>query len=100
MGEAIRIRLPAEGEMLAKVLELLGDDRVRVICPDGKIRIARIPGKYRRKLWLRVGDYVIIVPWDFQPDKADVIHKYEKNEVPELRKFLKDQVEKLEELTL
>ncbi|NPA71126.1 MAG: translation initiation factor IF-1A, partial [Crenarchaeota archaeon] len=49
--------------MIAKVLELLGDDRVRVICPDGKIRIARIPGKYRRKLWLRVGDYVIIVPW-------------------------------------
>ncbi len=100
MGETIRIRLPAEGEMLAKVLELLGDDRVRVICPDGKIRIARIPGKYRRKLWLRVGDYVIIVPWDFQPDKADVIHKYEKNEIPELRKYLKDQVEKLEELTL
>ncbi len=100
MSESAKIRLPAEGEMLAKVIELLGDDRVKVLCPDGRIRIARIPGKYRRKLWLRVGDYVIIVPWDFQPEKADVIHKYEKNEVPELRKYLKDQVEKLEELSL
>ncbi len=100
MSESARIRLPAEGEMLAKVIELLGDDRVKVLCPDGKIRIARIPGKYRRKLWLRVGDYVIIVPWEFQPEKADVIHKYEKNEVPELRKYLKDQIEKLEELGL
>jgi len=100
MSESARIRLPAEGEMIAKVIELLGDDRVKVVCPDGKVRIARIPGKYRRKLWLRVGDYVIIVPWDFQPDKADVVHKYEKNEVPELRKYLKDQIDKLEELGL
>ena len=100
MSSEAKIRLPAEGEMLAKVIEMLGDDRVRVICPDGKIRTARIPGKYRRKLWLKVGDYVIIVPWDFQPDKADVIHKYEKNEIPELRKYLGDVVDKLEELSI
>jgi len=49
VGETVRIRLPSEGEMIAKVLELLGDDRVRVICPDGKIRIARIPGKVQEK---------------------------------------------------
>ena len=73
--------------MIAKVIELLGDDRVRVACPDGKIRIARIPGRYRRKLWLRVGDYVIIVPWDFQTDeKCDVVWRYRNNEVDWLQR--------------
>lgn len=95
-----KIRLPAEGELLGKVIELVGDDRARVLCQDGKIRIARIPGRFRRKLWLRIGDYVIIAPWDFKPDRADVIHKYEKNEIPELRKYLSDIIDKLEELSI
>ncbi|MCG2863142.1 MAG: translation initiation factor aIF-1A [Vulcanisaeta sp.] len=80
-----KVRLPGEGEMLAKIIELVGDDRARAVCQDGKIRLVRIPGKYRKKMWLRVGDYVIIAPWDFKPDRADLVYKYEKNEVNELR---------------
>ncbi|WP_243675020.1 translation initiation factor IF-1A [Vulcanisaeta distributa] len=52
---------------------------------DGKIRLVRIPGKYRKKMWLRVGDYILVAPWDFEPNRADLIYKYEKNEVNELR---------------
>ncbi len=100
MSETVRIRLPAEGEMLGKVLDLLGDDRVRVACQDGKIRVARIPGRFRKKLWLKPGDYVIVVPWDFQPDKADLIHKYDKNEISELRKYLRDAIKAIEELSV
>ena len=80
-----KVRLPGEGEMLAKVIELVGDDRAKAICQDGKVRLVRIPGKYRKKMWLRVGDYILVAPWDFEPSKADLIYKYEKNEVNELR---------------
>lgn len=55
------------------------------MCQDGKIRLVRIPGKYRKKMWLRVGDYILVAPWDFEPNRADLIYKYEKNEVNELR---------------
>ncbi|RLE57647.1 MAG: translation initiation factor eIF-1A [Thermoprotei archaeon] len=86
MSEVRRIRLPAEGEMLGKVIQLVGDDRARVFCADGKVRVCRIPGRYRKRMWVREGDIVLVVPWDFQPNRADIVHKYEKNEVDELRK--------------
>jgi translation initiation factor 1A len=34
---------------------------------------------------LRIGDYVLVAPWDFEPNRADLIYKYEKGEVNELR---------------
>lgn len=43
---------------------------------DGKIRMARIPGKMKKRVWIREGDVVIVVPWDFQDDKSDVIWRY------------------------
>lgn len=84
--EIKRARLPGEGELIAKVLDIVGDDRVRAICSDGKIRICRIPGRFRKRMWIRVGDYILVVPWEFQKDKADVVYRYEKSEVEELRK--------------
>ncbi len=79
-------RVPAEGEILGKVLELLGDNRVKVVCQDGEVRVARIPGRYRKRLWLKPGDYVIVAVWDFDPKKGDVVHKYEKRDLDELRR--------------
>ncbi|CCC81296.1 translation initiation factor aIF-1A [Thermoproteus tenax] len=79
-------RTPGEGEMLGKVLEMLGDNRVKVICQDGNVRVARIPGRYRKRLWLKPGDYVIVAVWDFDPNKGDVVHKYEKRDIDELRR--------------
>ncbi|MFP3349444.1 MAG: translation initiation factor IF-1A, partial [Thermoproteus sp.] len=46
-------RVPGEGEILCKVLELLGDNRVKVVCQDGEVRVTRIPGRYRKRLWLK-----------------------------------------------
>ncbi len=97
--EKVRIRLPSEGEMLGKVVELVGDDRARVACQDGVVRIARIPGRYRKKMWVRAGDVVIVVPWDFDPKKADIVHRYERNEVNDLRELgFGDTLDKLDEL--
>ncbi|MCI4464310.1 MAG: translation initiation factor IF-1A [Thermoproteus sp.] len=79
-------RVPSEGEVLCKVLELLGDNRVKVVCQDGEVRVTRIPGRYRKRLWLKTGDYVIVAVWDFDPKKGDIVHKYDKRDLDELRR--------------
>lgn len=82
----VSVRVPGENEVVGKVLEMLGDGRFRVICADGRIRIARLPGRLRKRLWLKAGDFIVIALWDFDPDKGDIIYKYEKRELKELEK--------------
>ncbi|MEM0492744.1 MAG: translation initiation factor 1A, partial [Candidatus Thermoplasmatota archaeon] len=64
-GEYIRLPLPNKGnnELFAIADQLLGGSRIMVICEDGKSRMARIPGKMKRKQRIRSGDLLIIKPW-------------------------------------
>ncbi|RZB28918.1 MAG: translation initiation factor 1A [Candidatus Argoarchaeum ethanivorans] len=57
---------------------MLGANRIRVRCMDGVVRIGRIPGKMKKRTWIRVGDVVILVPWPFQNEKADIKWRYER----------------------
>lgn len=93
-GEIIRVRTPKrdDGEIFGIIIQMLGHDRVRVRCEDGNIRIGRIPGRMKKRVWMRVGDTVLIVPWEFQSDeKCDVTYRYRNNELEWLskRKILK-----------
>jgi translation initiation factor 1A len=76
--EYIRLRLPKKqnNEMFAISDRLLGGSRMNVICADGKSRIARIPGRMKRRARVRCGDLLIIKPWDIQNEKADIIYRY------------------------
>ena len=67
-------------EMFALASQILGGRRVTVLCEDGETRMARIPGKMRRRQWVREGDLIIVWPWDFQDSKADVKHRYTKTQ--------------------
>jgi len=60
---------------------MLGANRVRVRCMDGKVRMGRIPGKMKKRIWIREGDIVIVVPWDFENGKADVVWRYTRPQV-------------------
>lgn len=73
-----RYRMPDQRnrEMFAIADELMGASKLRVMCEDGKSRMARIPGKMKRRMWIKPGDLVIVKPWDFQDDKADVKYRY------------------------
>ena len=76
-GEIVRVRMPRDKEVLGVVIEMLGASRFRIDCMDDKERICRIPGKLKRRMWVRTGDIVIILPWDIEPDaKADIIWRY------------------------
>ncbi len=73
-----KIRLPRrdELEMFGRVTHLQGADRVKVMCEDGIERNCRIPGKMRKRTWMRERDIVIIRLWDFQPSNADVMWRF------------------------
>ena len=47
-----------------------------VRCADGKIRLSRIRGKMKRRMWIRENDIVLIAPWDFKNDRADILWRY------------------------
>ena len=78
----IRVPLPKRkvNEMFAIADQMLGGRRVRAICEDGEVRIARIPGKMRRRQWVREEDLIVVQPWEYQDDRANVISRYSKTQ--------------------
>ena len=82
-SDAIRAQLPKTGEFFGIVLQILGASILLVKCLDGFTRQIRIPGKYRKRMWCRVGDVVIIMPlYGMKPDeKGELVHRFRKNEV-------------------
>ncbi len=81
-----RIKLPRGRQCFGIVQQRLGGSRMRVICLDEKKRICRIPGRLKRKLWLREGDIVLIEPWEFNNEKGDLIFKFNPSAVQWLKK--------------
>ena len=76
--QTIRVVLPnkRKGEMFGIVEKLAGASRLNVMCEDGFTRSCRIPGKMKKRMWIREGDLVIVKPWPFQNEKADVVYRY------------------------
>ena len=84
-GQRKDLRMPDEGEVFAVVTDMLGANRIKVRCADGVERIARIPGRMQKRIWIRQDDVVLVDPWDWQDEKADVVWRYEKQEADRLR---------------
>ena len=94
--EITRIKLPRGKQTLGILEQRLGGSRMRVRCLDEKTRICRIPGRLKRRLWVREGDILIIEPWEHGGDeKGDVIFKYTPTQTFFLKK--KGYLKKLEE---
>jgi translation initiation factor 1A len=76
--EFVRVRLPRkkDREIFGIADQLLGASRIKIMCADGKYRMGRIPGKIKKRMWIREGDLVIIQPWDFQDEKANIQYRY------------------------
>ncbi|MBT4541111.1 translation initiation factor eIF-1A [Candidatus Woesearchaeota archaeon] len=85
--EIRRTKLPRDNQVLGICEQRLGGSRMKVRCMDAKTRVCRIPGRLKRRLWVREGDTLLIEPWEFQGDeKGDVVFKYRPIQV----KFLKN----------
>jgi translation initiation factor 1A len=83
-----RIRFPKkeEFEQFGIVTQLMGANQVKVICQDGVERGCRIPGKLRKRVWVRVDDVVIVKVWDFQPSKGDIVWRFLGNQTEWLKR--------------
>ena len=80
-----RAPLPRGKESIGIIEQRLGGNKMMVACLDGKKRNCRVPGRLKRKLWLRPNDVVIIEPWELDFDKGDVIFKYRPNQIEWLK---------------
>ncbi len=74
----------SENEVLCGIVRLLGGEYVVVKCQDGEERMARIPGRMRRRVWMREGDIVLLAVWDFNPKRGDIVYRYLRNELQKL----------------
>lgn len=91
--EISRIRIPRNSEVLGTVEMMLGGDKMRVKCSDGNTRICRIPGKLRKRVWIRIGDLVLVEPWTAQSnERADIVFRYTSTQANWLKRknFIKD----------
>jgi len=76
-----RAKLPNKNEVIGIIEQRLGGNKMLVNCLDGKSRNCRVPGRMRRKLWLRPGDIVLIELWELDKNKGDVIYKYRQGQI-------------------
>lgn len=82
----VRVRLPRKGELVGIIVQRYGGNRMDVKCTDGKSRNCRVPGRFKRSLWLRPNDFVLITPWVDDDEKGDIIFKYQGGQISQLRK--------------
>ena len=82
------IKLPGEGEVMGVVVETVGGARMRVYCEDNKERLCRVPGKFRSRMWVKEGDFVVVKPWDIKGDeRGDIVYRYRPLEVEYLKEL-------------
>jgi len=74
----VRMKTPnrKKREIFGVVDQALGGGHLKILGQDGKMRLGRIRGKLKKRMWMREGDLVIITPWEFQDDKCDILYRY------------------------
>lgn len=85
--EISRIRTPRQGEVFGTVEMMLGGDKLKVRCEDGNTRICRIPGRLRKRVWIKAGDLILVEPWKVQTnERGDVGFRYTPTQANWLRR--------------
>lgn len=90
--QVMRVPLPKGNQVIGILEQRLGANHMLIKCLDGKSRNCRVPGRLRRKLWLREGDVVLVEPWEIGgEEKGDILIKYHPAQVEWLKRkgFLK-----------
>jgi translation initiation factor 1A len=88
-----------EGTMICVVQQNIGGGFLQVLCTDEQVYKARIPGKMRRRVWMKEGDVVLFLPWGTRDMKGEIVYKYSKDQVKKLIEMGLLPEEMLEEVT-
>ncbi len=82
----IRVRLPRDNQVLGIIEQRVGGQRMMIKCTDGITRNCRVPGRMKRRLWLREGNIVLVELWEFDEERGDIIYKYNPSQVQWLKR--------------
>lgn len=78
--------LKEEGQEYAQITKNLGGNRLECMCADGSKCIGVIRGAIRRKMWICVGDIVLVSTREYEEGKVDVLSRYTPDEAKQLIK--------------
>ena len=81
------ITFKEDGQEYAQITRMLGNGRLEAFCFDGVNRLCHIRGKLRKRVWIGVGDIVLLGLREFQDQKADIILKYDGDEARSLKSY-------------
>ena len=84
----VHVRLPKKWnkEQFGLAELMMGANHIRVRCMDGVVRMGRIKGTMKKRIWIREGDTLIVAPWSFQDAKCDIMYRYLKPQAEWLRR--------------
>jgi translation initiation factor 1A len=76
-GQVHTLMVPRSGEVIGLVTKAQGASNFLVMCSDKNERTCSIPGRLKRRFWIKEGDIVLVQPWVVQSDKrGDIIWRY------------------------
>ena len=76
-----------EPQEYAQIKRVFGNSRFEAECFDGIVRLAHSRGVLKRqKVFVKIGDVVVVSLRDFQDGKCDILYVYTQNEVKLLKK--------------
>jgi len=76
-----------DGQEYAQVTKMLGGGHLETMCFDNQKRLCKIRGKLRKKVWINLGDIILISLRNFEEGKADVLRKYTADEARSLKAY-------------
>jgi translation initiation factor 1A len=75
--EVHELKVPQGSEIIGVVSQAVGASNFRVRCSDNLERMCSIPGRLRRKFWIKEGDLVLVKPWVVQGnERGDIVWRY------------------------
>ena len=86
-GEKRELVFREEGQEYAQVTKLFGCGRVEVTYFNGDVKLATIRGSMRKRIWIGVGDTVLVSEREFEDKKVDIMFKYFPEEVRNLKAY-------------
>jgi translation initiation factor 1A len=82
-------------QMYGRIIKNLGNKNLLVYCNDNRTRLCHIRGSMRKRVWINVGDIVLISARDFEKkpsetgktyEKGDIVAKYDQEHLSKLKK--------------
>lgn len=86
-GPKRELEFKDDGQDYAQVSKMVGNGRCQVRCADGVTRLGVIRGAMRKKVWIKLDDWVLVGLRDYQDNKCDIIAKYSDEDVRNLRAY-------------